>query len=208
MTIRPGEPWGTVGLCPQDVIVVADDRDLRRVAQERILAGVPRRVPPLAPRTGDLYRAVGGQPGADRVAAGGQVALLPVDGMRVEVDDEVHWAFSHVVARRSWWRGPLAAVMNVQYLGDWDVAPRAHPNDGKLDTVRVEERMTLRARWQASRRLPSGTHVPHPDLTMRRTPAVELLFEDGVDVYLDGDEVGRHRHLVVTAVPDLLTIVV
>lgn len=208
MTIRAGEPWGVTGPCPHDVIRVADDAELRQVAQERIRLGVPRKVPPLAPASGDIQRSVGGSPDRDRVASGAEVAILPFDGMRVELDGDEHWAFAHVVVRRSRWRGPLAAVMNVQYLGEWDVAPRAHPNDGKLDTVRVEERMGVRARWQARQRLPLGTHVPHPDLTMRRTPAVELIFEHPIPVRLDGELVGEHRHVVVTVVPDLLTIVV
>ena len=64
--------------------------------------------------------------------------------------------------------GPIVAVMNVDRLGRWDVAPRAHPNDGALDVVEVDAAMGVRARWQARRRLPTGTHVPHPAIRTRR----------------------------------------
>ena len=53
-------------------------------------------------------------------------------------------------------------MLNADRIGAWDVAPRAHPNDGQLDVVEVDASMGLRDRWQASRRLATGTHVPHP----------------------------------------------
>ena len=67
-------------------------------------------------------------------------------------------------------------------LGDraHDVAPRAHPNDGRFDVVEVSAAMPARARLQAWRRLATGTHVPHPDITTRR----------GVDDVTDA-ELGR-----------------
>ena len=32
--------------------------------------------------------------------------------------------------------------MNVDRLGHWDVAPRAHPNDGRVDVVEVDAAMS------------------------------------------------------------------
>ena len=47
---------------------------------------------------------------------------------------------AHVVARSrgaaAGWRGPVLAVMNAEFIGDWDVAPRGHPNDGRVETLR------------------------------------------------------------------------
>jgi hypothetical protein len=206
VTIRPGEPWGQVGPVPPDLVVVADDQTLRAAAVQRIREGQPRRLPPFGPRSGDLWRSIGGQPGVDRIGAGGDVAVLPLDALRVQLDGEEHWACSHVVARRSWWRGEVVAVMNVQYVGDWDVAPRSHPNDGKLDLVHVDAAMGVRARWQARHRLPLGTHVPHPQILTRQASAVDLVLDRRLPVWLDGELVGEHRHVVVTVVPDMLTV--
>ena len=60
--------------------------------------------------------------------------------LRVDADGRRLTAVAHVVARGGgpWWRGPIVAVMNADRLGRWDVAPRAHPNDGRLDVVEVD----------------------------------------------------------------------
>ena len=57
--------------------------------------------------------------------------------------------------------------MNSDHLGTWNVAPRAHPNDGKLDVISVGRGMTFRQRLQARTRLELGTHVPHPAIGSR-----------------------------------------
>ena len=55
--------------------------------------------------------------------------------------------------------------MNAQYLGRWDVAPRGHPNDGRVDVLPRRRRRCRRATGcRARAALPQGTHVPHPQL--------------------------------------------
>jgi len=112
------------------------------------------------------------------------------------------------VARGRAWSGEIAAVMNVDHLGAWDVAPRAHPNDGRLDCVWVASTMGWRARWQARRRLPLGTHVPHPHIQVRRGDSIEFTFESRRRLYVDGVFEGSVRHLSVRVVPDHLTLCV
>ena len=94
---------------------------------------------------------------------------LPIDVLRVIADGRQFVAVAHVVARRGglfgWWRGPIAAVMNVDHIGKWDVAPRAHPNDGGLDIVDVDA--DARRYGRAGRRgggCRRGTHLPHPSI--------------------------------------------
>ena len=89
---------------------------------ERGPRAAERELPPVALRGGDLWRAVGGVDDPRRFEH--DVAILPVDLLRVEVDGEADWAVAHVVARR-WrgWRGPVVAAMNGQYVGRQDVAP-------------------------------------------------------------------------------------
>lgn len=197
-----------MGPIPVDLVTLENDRAVRQFVSERIRQGLPRRLPPFTVRRGDLLRAIGGDPSRDRVGAGGPVAHLPIDGLRVELDGAEHWAVAHVVARRSWWRGEVVAVLNGQFLGAWDVAPRAHPNDGRADLVRVDARMPLRDRWQARARLPLGTHLPHPDIITRQAAGFDLVFEQPMGIWLDGERVGEHRRVVVTVVADLLTVCV
>jgi hypothetical protein len=189
MTIRKGEDWGEVVPAPDDLVDVVSDAELAA----EIEGGDGR---PLRLRGGDLLTTVGG------ASTGTALRRLPIDVLRVESDAGSSTAVAHVVARRSWWRGPVVAVMNVDRLGAWDVAPRAHPNDGRADVVEVDAAMGVRARWQASRRLPSGTHVPHPQLHVRRITDEVWTFARPLRLWVDGVERGTVRSLRVAVDPD------
>jgi diacylglycerol kinase family enzyme len=97
--------------------------------------------------------------------------------------------------------------MNAQFVRDWDVAPRSHPNDGRLDVVEVAGSMSVRDRWQARRRLATGTHVPHPDIVVRQLPAWQATLPDNTQVWLDGLPMGVVRNLSVRVEPDALLLV-
>ena len=202
MTIEKGAAWGTHGPLPADGIVVRSDGEARAVVEHARRANQP--IPPLGLVGGDLCRALGG--------TGDEARLRSVDAVRVPVDigavlvgGRLHWFVAHLVARRGWWRGPIYVAMNAQHLGRWDVAPRSHPNDGKLDTLVVT--MPLGERLKARSRLSSGTHVPHRGIETRQVAAVQWDVPD-LDVWLDGERVGRARTLSIRVEPDALTCVV
>ena len=188
--IRKGEDWGEVVAAPADLVDVTSDAAL--AAHLEAADGRPVRV-----RGGDLLTTVGGALGD-----GCTVRRLPIDVLRVESDAGEWLAIAHVVARRSWWRGSLLAVMNVDRLGAWDVAPRAHPDDGRADVVEVDPAMGIRDRWQARRRLPSGTHVPHPLLHVRRITDASWTFERPCRLWVDGVARATVRSLRVVVEPD------
>jgi hypothetical protein len=202
VTIRKGETWGEPGALPPDGVVVRSDAEARAAVTAARRAGEP--LPPLGLLGGDLCRAVGGTGDEARLRAGGVV--LPVDVGAVLVDGRLHWFVAHLVARRGWWRGRVVAVMNAQHLGRWDVAPRGHPNDGRLDVLDGD--LPLGQRWQARRRLPTGTHVPHPGIEERHVSALQLDLPPGADVWLDGEPIGPARHLSIRVEPDALRCVV
>jgi YegS C-terminal NAD kinase beta sandwich-like domain len=190
VTIRKGEEWGVAVERPADLHVCVDDADLA----DHVAAGAAG---PLAVGAGDLARTVG-SPGRR-----GTLQLVPVDLLHVVADDRRLVAVAHVVARpRWWWPGPIVGAFNSEYLGDWDAAPRAHPNDGMADVVEVEAAMPLRARLQARRRLPSGTHVPHPSVTSTRRTEAHWRFERPLQLHVDGRRRGDVRELRVTVQPD------
>ncbi|MDQ3294312.1 MAG: hypothetical protein M3527_07670, partial [Actinomycetota bacterium] len=110
--------------------------------------------------------------------------------------------------RRPAWRGGVLAAMNAQFLGRYDVAPRAHPGDGLLDVVDVDPDMPVGERWKAWRRLPSGTHVPHPRISVRRVDAVQLDVPAGARVELDGRGLRPARTLSLRLEPDAVTVLV
>jgi hypothetical protein len=191
MTIRPGQDWGTPTDLPPNVVDVTTDAD----AAEQLAAHRPVRL-----CGGDVWTSLGARTREDGVRA------FPVDLLRVEADGRAFVAIAHVVARRSWWRGPVLAVMNVDRLGRWDVAPRAHPNDGRADVVEVAAEMGLRARWQAKSRLSTGTHLPHPQLDDRRISDETWTFDRARRLWVDGVARGTVRSLRVAVEPDGATV--
>jgi hypothetical protein len=201
--IERGSDWGSAGPLPADGVLVRTDAEAREVITEARRSG--REVPPLGLLGGDLCRTLGGRGDEERLGST-DASRLEVDLGSVLIDGRLHWFAAHLVARRSWWRGRLFGAFNAQWLGDWDVAPRAHPGDGLLEIVEVT--MSVADRVKARRRLSSGTHVPHPGIRIRREHAVQIDLEAGQRVWLDGEPVGDARNLSLRVEPDALRVVV
>lgn len=198
MTLRPGEAWGEPGALPDGAVVVRSDADARAELEAARRDGRP--YPPLGLLGGDLCRTLGGR-GALATTARCDLGVALVDG-------KVRLFVAHVIVRgRTLWRGGVTAVMNAQYVGRDDVAPRAHPGDGVLDVVEVDAAMSVGDRWKAWRRLPSGTHVPHPRIAVRRAAALQLDV-GGRRVVIDGQVLAPAHALSVRVEPGALLVVV
>lgn len=181
MTLSPGEDWGRPGLLPTGAPVAHTDREL-----VRLLSEAPEVV---ALAGGGLCRTLGGR-GDVEARLGEQTMLLDIDVATVVADGAFVGAFAgHAVARGRWWGGPTAVVMNAQWLGRWDMAPRAHPGDGRLDAISGE--LGVRQRLIARGLAKAGTHIPHPDLTQQRAEAFEFTFTTPRRLWLDGRRFGR-----------------
>jgi hypothetical protein len=202
MTIRRGEEWGRSAEPPGDLVTVRTDLELRRLVDASRRTGRP--IPPIELRGGDLARTLGvtGPAVTPPPPAARRWRAVPIDLGRVNVDGTEHWFASHLVARRLWWRGPIIATMNAQYIGGWDVAPRSHPNDGKLDVFEVAAELSIGDRWRARRRLPLGTHVPHPAITEHRMDRLHIESPRPLDLWLDGELVVRACEALVVIEPD------
>ena len=122
------------------------------------------------------------------------------------IDGRIHWFVAHLVARRSWWIGRVIAVMNAEWLGRWDLGPRAHPGDGLLDIS--DATLSFGDRLKARRRLPTGTHLPHPGIETDRVGAWQVELQPALDVWLDGERIARARNLSIRVEPEALTVVV
>lgn len=157
---------------------------------------------------------------------GGDPALVAVDGMAITVDGPgpERLALAAVVGGidprrlraghrrrpvqvhlddRLWFEGRATGVViaNAEFLGAADLAPRAHPGDGWLDTqvyaLPPGQRSPMR------RRLPTGTHVPHPSLPARRARVVEVRTEAPWPWTADGRALGRWSLVTVRVVPEV-----
>ena len=133
----------------------------------------------------------------------------PIDLLEVRLDgaEEPIVACAHVVARSPWssghWlRGRILVVMNAEFIGDWDIAPRGHPNDGRVEVVDVDASMSARERLAARLRLPTGSHVPHPSITTRSVRTATWQFDRPLDVVVDGRRVGRASTMAIDVLAD------
>jgi hypothetical protein len=199
VTIRKGEPWGDAIESSPELHVSPSDRAAREWVVRQREAG--RSVLSLGLSGGDLARTMGGgAPGRFP----GTVTRAPVDIVRVDADGRTTWAVAHVVARRSWLRGDVHMAMNAQFFGRYDVAPRSHPNDGRIDVLHVLAKMPLRARLQARKRARTGTHVPHPQITTTQVSTATWQFARPLVVWVDGVRWCTTDEVVLTVEPDAL----
>ena len=207
MTIKPGQAWGRPVPRPPDLVVVRSDAELAtELSRER--------GSPLGVGGGDLARTLGvTSTSAGTLATRPTVNEYVIDLLEVRLDDaeEPIVACAHVVARSSWssghWlRGRILVVMNAEFIGDWDIAPRGHPNDGRAEVVDVDPSMSARERLAARRRLPTGTHVPHPSIATRSVRTGSWQFERPLDIVVDGRRVDRASTLSIDVIADAATV--
>lgn len=197
MTIEPHQEWGTEVDRPSDLTVAPDDAALAALVADGGRGA-------LAVAGGDLFRTIGARPIGDRTV----LRALPLDVMWVTVDDgEPIPAVAHVAVRSphrrgGWWRGPVSLVMNVEFLGRWEVAVRGHPNDGRVERFDLAPDTAPRQRLAIARRLPNGSHLPHPAISRRSGRVHELSFDRPMAVLVDGRPAGPARHVVVRVEPD------
>ncbi len=206
MPIAKGQPWGEPGALPEGGVIVGSDAEARAVLEEARRSREP--YPALGLAGGDLCHTLGGGAGGRRRA---ESRLRSGEGVRFTVDvgeaiigGRLHLFVAHLVAHdRLWTRGFVA--MNAQWLGHWNLGPRAHPNDGLLDTYEAAlapgQLMAVRAR------LHHGAHLPHPGITERRVTSLQVDLPRSLPIRLDGTAAGRARSLVVRVVPDALVVV-
>lgn len=203
MPIERGKDWG-VDAPPGLVDVIATtDAEVRTVVEESWAAGTE--VPSIALLGGDLWRALGSPVGGLQRIRSRDAKMVPIDAAQVRLDDRSCVAVAHVFCMKSWWRGPITAVMNSEWRDTWRVAPKAHPNDGRFDLL--EGDLPIRERWLARSRLRTGDHLPHSGIRSERVTHLERTFERPFRIRIDGVDEGRHRSIAVRVVPDAFNVI-
>jgi hypothetical protein len=193
MTIRKGQPYGEPASEAPDV-VVASDREASEQLEQARRSQAP--FPVLGLSAGDLCHTLGG--------TGALQNIFPVDLGEALIDGRLHYFVAHLVVRDRWWHRSTVA-MNAQWLGEWNLGPKAHPNDGHLDTY--EAALSWTDRLKVRQRLASGSHLPHPRIEAKRTDHRPIDLVGRQRVYLDGVDMGTARHVLVRLLPDALRVV-
>lgn len=205
MTIRRGEDWGEPGLLAPGAPVATDER-----SANELLNGAKALPQELGLLGGNLHRSLG-SPRNDEVSLrSGPAMRFPLDLGRITLDDgPPMWFFSHVILteRRSGalWNGPTWIVVNGSFVGELNLGPKAHPNDGRLDVTTGQLGFTQRRK--ALTRARTGAHLPHPDLQLRRVDELTLQSEK-LYVDIDGADRTTARSVTIRCVPDAITVVV
>jgi len=189
VVIRKGQDWGERAPLPSDSHVVASNLELHRYLQDTLGANPSLPLAPIGLLGGDLCKTVGGAGQRDRLTSD-EAVTLACDLVEARLDGEQWWFASHLVARTTWLTGRLTFVMNAAWRGAWNVAPRGHPGDGRVDVF--DTTMSVTDRLKGWRRVNHGGHVPHPDIAVTRVKR----YEDAAGerprlVELDGVAVGR-----------------
>lgn len=217
--LRHGEPWGEPPSSAPDVDLAGDDPDLADL--------VGRQPPPLvrfrpSPRS-DIARALGLRadgPGATAVAIDALAVDEPHRSSAVNAvilgcpPDRLSWSaraarLRVVVDGRPWFDGRATTLLvaSGQFLRGADLVPRGHPGDGRAEVQVYELRRGERRPMR--RRLPTGTHVPHPRIRTVGGGRVEVEVDGrALPLEVDGRAQGGVRRLTVTLVPGALRILV
>ena len=211
MTIRKGEEWGERAVLPRGLPSAGDDASVARWFESAPPGSAEAGI---VLHGGDLARTLGSV-GAPTTGAEATRAVVDVLSVAAATGESCT-AVAHVVVRTGrrgsgWWRptGRVVIVMNAQFIGDADPTPRSHPGDGRLDVLDVDASLSRRARRQVRRRLRTGSHLPHPQLTVTSSPTHAVEFVGACTVVVDGRVWLRRRsgiRLAVRVRPDALTV--
>jgi hypothetical protein len=202
MTVERGAEWGRREPVPSDLVVLADSANAVALIAEHRRRDLP--IPPIGLLAGDLVKTLGGPATPDLERAHNALHVTVDLGVAL-CDGHLQFFLDHVVVRKSWLRGPLLTVCNAAFLGSWNIAPRAHPGDGKLDFLETST-MSTGDRWKARHRLPSGTHVPHPDIRQWRSRAEQFSLDTSLNARVDGRPLGQVKNLSVRIEPDAVSL--
>lgn len=211
MTVKRGEDWGRRGpLAPGASIVSSDAALIDAVAASISADSGP---PEIGLLGGDLHRTLGSPRHTATELHEGRGIRLPVDICAVELPDDTGWKHelyfcAHLIATQrsgALFAGHTVVAMNAAFRGRENLAPRAHPGDGLIDTI--EGSLGFSDRVRARRRLMTGTHVPHPSLTTRRITEASFEFDSRARLELDGRAPVHARAFRIRCLPDAVTVV-
>ncbi len=222
MSIAKGQPWGRPCAGPADIEGTGDDAMLARLVEH---VGPGRLVRFRPTESCHLARAIGMKPDPAAPRGGvtptpDPTMALPIDvlsvrageqyGQRLAVNSVVLGVDPGSLRRRHRAIGvavsvdgralpvtsaTTVAVMNGQYLGSADLAPRGHPGDGRAEVVVIDvppdDRREMRSR------LSTGTHVPHSGITIVSGHMVRVTFAKAVAFTVDGHAIGSRADVTV-----------
>lgn len=196
MPIAKGHEWGEPGRLPSGASIAKSDAEAAAFVKDSAIT--------IGLEDGDLARTLGIHRPYERDTP---KHVVPVDALYVVLDDgSEHTCVAHVVLGNLRRHRRSVAIMNAAFIGTRNIAPRAHPGDGKADVVRLN--LELGDRLKAWKRMITGTHVPHPGIEIRQCLEGVVELERPQRVHIDGQLVGRASSVRFHVIPAAILIAV
>ena len=209
MTIRKGEQWGEPCSAPMGLPEFATERDLG--FHVRGNGSIPEAIL----KSGTLIQALGiAAPTPDRERIKVLIDLIKVAYTDLDGRDRDDIAVGSVLIGRRSWSGDLCIVSNCGYLGTRELLSKAHPNDGVMDVLTVSSLMPFMQRLQAWRRIPTSSHLPHPDISTKQIERFSWPLEGNESplkrarLVIDGEALGLVKSVRMQVIPDAITLYV
>jgi hypothetical protein len=194
VTIEKGKLWETTTPPSAPTISAESQEELHTITQ--LLLRTNEKIVLSLSGPSDLKRTIGAlEPTSDQITV-----YFPIDGARIELDEKKVFLTAHAKLQSRFGRDSMF-VMNAQWLGDANLGPRAHPNDGKLDVISWEN-LSLWERRKIRARFPTGSFLPHPSVTSMRMSNFSTEFKKARSVQIDGVDYGHTHHFSFEVIPD------
>lgn len=195
MTIRIGEEWGeAVDSVPEGTRTAYTDHDVARALDDQH---------PVLVRGGTLHRTLGSPIG------NAATRRLPIDLLQmVDISSDTRMAVSVANISLSLrgpfgrWRGRIIVATNCGEYAGVIPCPRAHPNDGTFDVLEVDASMTRFQRRLAWKKAISGSHLPHPSLSVWSGERFRLTIRPNERIIVDGIDLNSTGHVELRIVAD------
>ena len=121
------------------------------------------------------------------------------------MDGKIFWFSSHVFVGEKLAKEQVL-ISNVAHYGKMNVAPKAHPGDGKLDVLKIN--LSVTQKIKALKRSASGDHLPHPRIKYERVKAAQLDLGKKKSVEIDGQKIGKFSDISFRLEEQALSVIV
>ena len=204
MTIRKGEQWGSRIAMPSPIRQVHSDSELAHCSSSDFISLTG----------GDIHFTLGSPVLRETET---ECTLLPVDALQCRItltngSVKELLAASCVEVGRFFsllHRGRFICITNGGIVDGRNLALRAHPNDGRFDVMTIDASMSLRDRITARKKAVTGSHLPHPRISVRQN---DVFTVQGMGrrerLCIDGVTIPHWSEISVRILPDYWQIVV
>lgn len=205
MPIKKGESWGHQVKPPSDLLVFDDDAKANEYLSRQLIGSLA--VQGLAIKNSNLARTLGlkGSVVAETMLAT-TFDLIQVEFIKTDATSARRFFLGYAMIRKNMLRDKIIGVFNTSFVGKQDWAPRAHPNDGKIDVITVDKTMSMRQRLTAGRLLKSGSHIPHPQINYSQTGEFSVNQLRSTALIIDGVDFGPVEACEFQVISDAVTL--